>query len=91
MTTGSAAISVSAVVAVRGRPSLWFTAVRQLFRLAPRGWWHRAPFLPVPAREYLEFRLVTQYGGGHGSANAPVRAEDVVDYLQWCKQWNQSQ
>lgn len=76
------------VAAVVVRPRLWFTAVRQLVRLAPHRWWARAPFLPVPRSDYLEFRLVTQYGGGHGTPGSAVRAVDVVDYLEWCREWN---
>lgn len=76
------------VGAVLVRPGLWTTAVRQMFRLAPRRWWARAPFLPIPKADYLEFRLVTQYGGGHGQPGADIRPVDVVDYLEWCKDWN---
>lgn len=76
------------VGAVLVRPSLWVTSLRQLGRLAPSGWWKSAPFLPVPPADYLEFRLVTQYGGGHGAARPTLTTEDVVDYLVWCKQWN---
>jgi hypothetical protein len=36
----------------------------------------------------MEFRLITQYGGEHGALQANIRSKDVVDYLQWCKQWN---
>jgi hypothetical protein len=75
------------VGAVIVRPHLWPTAVRQMARLAPKRWWARAPFLPVPRADYLEFRLVTQYGGGHGVPGAPVRPADVVDYLEWCREW----
>jgi hypothetical protein len=73
-------------LAVLARPSLWAVAVSQVFRLAPRGWWKRPPFLPVPPADYLEFRLVTQYGGGHGEPRGEIRPVDVVDYLQWCKE-----
>jgi hypothetical protein len=39
------------------------------------------PFLPVPSAEYLKFRLVTQYGDpGHR-----IEAEDVLNYLAWCR------
>ena len=76
------------IAAVIARPWLWFTAVRQVVRLAPDRWWARAPFLPVPRADYLEFRLVTQYGGGHGAPGSAVRAVDVVDYLEWCREWN---
>ena len=76
------------VVAVLVRPHLWITALRQIVRLTPSRWWARAPFLPVPPHNYMEFRLVTQYGGGHGAPQGDVQAVDVVDYLRWCKQWN---
>ncbi len=67
--------------AVATRPGLWITALRQIVRLAPRGWWRRRPWLPVPDPAYLRFRMVTQYGdAGH----APEPA-DVVAYLHWCR------
>lgn len=81
-------LSVRAVAAVLIRPTLWWTAVVQAGRLCPRGWWKRAPFLPVPRDDYLEFRLVTQYGGDPHARSARIRPEDVVDYLRWCRTWN---
>ena len=64
------------------RPDLWGTAVVQAFRLARPGWWHRPPFLPLPDRDYLRFRLETQYGGD-GTDHEPEPA-DLVTYLHWC-------
>jgi hypothetical protein len=61
------------------RPRLWPTALRQMVRLARARWWRRPPFLPVPDREYLRFRLQTQYG------DAPPVARDLVAYLEWCR------
>lgn len=85
--SGAASVVRPAIVgAVLVRPSLWWVALRQVARLAPRGWWKRAPFLPVPPADYVEFRLVTQYGGGHGEPRGDIRPVDVVDYLQWCKE-----
>jgi hypothetical protein len=85
--SGTTSIIRPAIIgAVLVRPGLWGSALRQIIRLAPRGWWKRAPFLPVPPADYLEFRLVTQYGGGHGEPRGEIRAVDVVDYLQWCKE-----
>jgi hypothetical protein len=70
--------------AVAARPSLWGIAVVQVVRLARRGWWRRPPFLPVPDREYLRFRLETQYGDpGH-----PIEPDDIVAYLRWCRTTN---
>lgn len=69
---------------VLARPGLWATALRQIGRLAPRRWWARPPFLPVPPRRYVRFRMVTAYGGD-GSASAAAVAKDVVAYLEWCR------
>jgi len=72
---------VRASLAVARRPSLWPTALRQARRLARRGWWRRPPFLPLPDRAYLRFRLETQYGA---SDTAPD-PQDLVAYLGWCR------
>lgn len=81
-------MSAAVVWAVVRRPSLWATALVQLIRLAPTGWWKRWPFFPRPSADYMDFRYVTQYGGQHGAHVAPIRTEDVLDYLRWCKEWN---
>ncbi len=73
----------AAVAAVAVRPWLWATAVRQVFRLAPEGWWRRSPRLPLPDPEYLAFRLSTMYG----DPARPPDAGDVVTYLHWCRAW----
>lgn len=63
-------------------PELWSTLVRQARVLAPPRWWTRRPFLPVPDRAYLRFRMVTAYGGDGTQAPEP---DDLVAYLRWCK------
>jgi hypothetical protein len=80
----TARTALATVVAVARRPWLWGTAVRQLFRLAPNGWWRRPPFLPLPDRRYLAFRLATQYG----SPDHAPEPGDVVEYLLWCRDWH---
>jgi hypothetical protein len=37
----------------------------------------------VPAREYLAFRSLTQYG----DSRRGVTGSDVVNYLRWCRDW----
>jgi hypothetical protein len=69
--------------AVLPHPSLWGTAVAAVLRLARRGWWRKAPFLPLPGREYWRFRLVTAYGGA-GDSDA-LTTGDVLAYLRWCQ------
>lgn len=64
------------------RPGLWPTALRIIGRSSPRGWWHRAPFVPRPPAAFVQFRLETQYGST--TAGAPV-AQDLVAYLAWCR------
>ena len=75
---------IRAGVAVARHPSLWPVALRQLRRLAAPGWWRRPPFLPVPPREYVGFRALTQYGD---PSHRPEPG-DVLNYLEWCRQWD---
>jgi hypothetical protein len=60
-------------------------AVRQTLVLARPGWWRRPPFLPLPDRAYLRFRLVTAYGGD----GRPPTPDDLIAYLRWCKHTEQ--
>ena len=47
--------------------------------MAPTNWWRRWPFLPLPDRRWLHFRMVTAYGGdGHG-----LDRDDVITWLEW--------
>ncbi|MGH9118263.1 MAG: hypothetical protein ACRD0A_10430 [Acidimicrobiales bacterium] len=71
------------ILAVLVRPRLWPVALRQVVRLAPVGWWRRAPFLPIPDRDYLGFRLQTHYG----DAARPADPADLVAYLDWCRRY----
>lgn len=76
---------IQAGLAVAVRPWLWPTAVAQVFRLARHGWWRRPPFLPVPDRDYLRFRLLTAYGGDPPPEHPEV--DDVLTYLRWCREF----
>ncbi len=44
-----------------------------------RHWWRIAPFLPLPDRDYLEWRLHTAYG--EERTLPPV--EDVLRFARW--------
>jgi hypothetical protein len=72
---------VATVAAVGRRPRLWWVAAGQARRLAPRRWWARPPFLPVPDRSWMRFRLETQYG----DPRHPPVPEDVVTWLEWAR------
>ena len=73
---------VGAVARVAVRPGLWPTALRTAGRCTRPGWWRRPPFLPVPDRAYLAFRLETQYG-----ARGTPEPQDLVTYLEWCREF----
>ena len=75
------ATAVRCAAAVAKRPSLWATAIHQVRVTAPTGWFRRPPFLPLPTGDYLQFRLITQYG----RADHRIDTADVVNYLAWCK------
>ncbi len=74
-----------------GRPSLALTArslahptlaadlLRVAWRFRARGWWRRFPFLPIPPREYVQWRMHTAYG----DADAVPPVDDVVRYARW--------
>jgi len=44
-----------------------------------RGWYRLPPFLPVPSREYIRWRMYTAYGD---EAALPP-ADDVVRFAAW--------
>jgi hypothetical protein len=60
-------------------PSTGVALLRVGWRFRRRGWWHRAPFLPLPARDYLRWRMHTAYG----DSDIVPPAEDVVRYARW--------
>ncbi len=72
---------VASAARVAARPALWPVALRQARRIARPGWGRRPPFLPLPDRAYLRYRLETQYGPG-----GVPRPDDVVEYLRWCSE-----
>lgn len=61
-----------------GRPGLLVAMLRAAWRFRARGWWRRPPFLPLPPREYLEWRMHTAYGDD----GSPTGAE-LDRYLRW--------
>ncbi len=73
--------AVLMLVALLLHPELWVTAIRQVVRIAPRYWWKKPPFLPLPEPDYLRFRMETQYGSEH----AAIDAADLITYLRWCR------
>lgn len=44
----------------------------------------RPPFLPVPHRDYVRFRLLTAVGADGSAVAAPA---DLIQWLEWCRRW----
>ena len=68
-----------AVFAIMIRPWLWSTAIGAVFALAPRRWWTRRPYLPIPDGDVVHWRIAAAYGSG----TAKMTSDDVVSYLEW--------
>ena len=56
------------------------------WRFRARGWWREPPFLPIPPRKYLEWRMHTAYGDG-GREPTPGELER---YLRWANRMHRS-
>jgi hypothetical protein len=61
------------------RPRLAVDLVRTAWAFRQRGWYRRPPFLPLPDRPYLEWRMYTAYA----DERAVPPAEDVVRFARW--------
>jgi hypothetical protein len=64
------------------RPLLLGPVLAAAWRFRARDWWRRAPFLPVPPRDYLEWRLETAFG----SSDVVPAAAQLERYLRWTRQ-----
>jgi len=65
-------------LAVR-HPGLLLPLVAAGWRFRARGWYRRAPFLPLPPAEYLAWRMHTAYG----NEEAEPSVRDLERYLRW--------
>jgi hypothetical protein len=60
-------------------PPLAADLFRVAWRFRANGWYRRFPFLPLPSRKYVRWRMHTAYG--EYDRVPPV--EDVVRYARW--------
>jgi hypothetical protein len=60
-------------------PTLAADLLRVAWRFRRRGWYRRPPFLPLPSRGYVRWRMYTAYG----DPDAVPSADDVVRYARW--------
>ena len=60
-------------------PGLAADLLRVSWRFRARDWWRRPPFLPIPDRVYMRWRMHTAYGDD----DAVPPARDVERYARW--------
>jgi len=72
-------LSISLGARALVRPRLAADLLRVAWRFRRRRWYARPPFLPLPPREYVAWRMHTAYGDHH----AVPPAADVERYARW--------
>ena len=60
-------------------PRLALDLLRAGWAFRGREWWRSAPFLPLPDRTYLRWRMYTAYA----SEDAVPPVEDVIRFARW--------
>ena len=60
-------------------PALGAALLRVAWRFRRRRWYASFPFLPLPPREYLRWRMYTAYG----SDDAVPPTDDIARYARW--------
>jgi hypothetical protein len=60
-------------------PTLAAALLRVSWRFRSRSWYTRFPFIPLPDRTYLRWRMHTAYGA-HEAVPSP---DDVERYARW--------
>jgi len=81
MQTPASWTSLYARLALRAtvRPRLAVDLARLAWSFRARDWYRRPPFLPLPPREYIRWRMFTAYG----DEDAVPPVEDVVRFARW--------
>lgn len=72
-------LSIALTARAAVRPRLAVALLRVAWRFRARGWYRQFPFLPLPDRDYLGWRMYTAYGD---AAIVPP-PHDVEQYALW--------
>ena len=54
--------------------------IRICWAFRDRGWYRRFPFLPFPPKDYLRWRLETNYGD---KSFSNLKWKDIAAYARW--------
>ena len=60
-------------------PRLAIDLLATAWAFRAREWYRRPPFLPLPPRDYVRWRMYTAYG----DEDAVPPAEDVIRFAEW--------
>ena len=60
-------------------PRLAVDLARLAWSFRARDWYRRPPFLPLPPREYVRWRMFTAYG----DENTVPPPDDIVRFARW--------
>jgi len=61
------------------RPALGLALLRVAWRFRSRNWYTRFPFLPVPDRTYVRWRMYTAFG----DYDAVPSPDEIERYAKW--------
>ena len=77
-------LSLAARLALRGlvNPRLGLDLWKTAWAFRRRRWWAQPPFLPLPDRAYLRWRMHTAYA----DEDAVPPLEDVIRFARWRRQ-----
>lgn len=73
------ALTMALALRAAVNPRLALDLLRLAWSFRARAWWRRPPFLPLPPRAYVRWRMFTAYG----DAAAVPPADDVVRFARW--------
>jgi hypothetical protein len=79
MSTTWTSLTIRLAAGAALRPRLAVDLVRTAWAFRRRGWYRRAPYLPLPDPLYLRWRMYTAYA----DELAVPPAEDVVRFARW--------
>ena len=72
-------LSLTLAARAIAHPALARDLLTVAWRFRARHWYRRPPFLPVPDRAYVRWRMYTAYG----DEDALPPPDDVVRYARW--------
>lgn len=79
-------LALRALAAVAAHPGTWAGALGSARRAAPRGWWHRPPFLPVPDATWWAMRTEVAYGPPGGEPT-PEELRELFTWSARMRRW----